>query len=100
MQRRTRWGILAERGIDLVLQSQYTGHAAGTQFAGVPGGVLGRNYYPGLALYNWSTGALQPRSVVNQVILLDLTISTDMYKKCMHGLISYSFFAFVLRARS
>lgn len=72
------YGLLAERGIDFVLQSQYTGHSAGTPFAAAPGGVLRRNYYPGLALYNWTTGALQPRSVVNQIIVAHLEPGVDL----------------------
>ena len=68
------FGLLAERGIDFVLQSQYTGHAAGTPFDGK---ILPSNYYPGLALFNWSTGALQPRSVVNQIIVAHLEPGVD-----------------------
>ena len=68
------FGQLAERGIDFVLQSQYTGHAAGGIFEGRK---LEHNYYPGLALYNWSTGALQPRSVVNQIIVAHLEPGVD-----------------------
>ena len=70
------YGAMAERGIDLVLQSQYTGHAAGTPFTGELK-VLLRNYYPGLALYNWTTGALQPRSVINQVLSAHLDVGSD-----------------------
>ena len=68
------YGQLAQRGIDFVLQSQYTGHAAGDRFQGR---TLTHNYYPGLALYNWSTGALQPRSVVNQIIVAHLKPDVD-----------------------
>ena len=71
------YGIMAERGVDLVLQSQYTGHAAGTPFAAVNGGVLVRNYYPGLALFNWTTGGLQPRSIVTQVLSAHLDVGSD-----------------------
>lgn len=69
------WGLMAERGIDLVLQSQYTGHSAGTAFLGNK--TLPRNYYPGLALYNYSTAELQPRSVVNQVIVARFDVGRD-----------------------
>jgi len=69
---------MAERGVDLVLQSQYTGHAAGTPFEAIAGGRLQSNYYPGLALYNWTTGALQPRSVVNQIIVAQLEVGSDV----------------------
>ena len=69
---------MAERGVDLVLQSQYTGHAAGTPFETIAGGRLKSNYYPGLALYNWTTGALQPRSVVNQIIVAQLDVGVDV----------------------
>jgi len=70
------WGLMAERGIDLVLQSQYTGHSAGTPFLGSKQ-TLPRNYYPGLALYNYSTAELQPRSVVNQVIVARFDVGRD-----------------------
>ena len=69
------WGLMAELGIDLVLQSQYTGHSAGTRFLGNK--TLPRNYYPGLALYNYSTAQLQPRSVVNQVIVARFDVGRD-----------------------
>ena len=72
------FGLLAERGVDFVLQSQYTGHSAGTKFPSVVGGKLVSNYYPGLALYNWTTGALQPRSVVNQIIVAHLKPGSDI----------------------
>ena len=49
----------------------------GTTFAAVPGGILRENYYPGLALYNCSTGALQPRSVVNQIISAHMHVGVD-----------------------
>eukprot|EP01050_Picozoa_sp_SAG11_P055087 SAG11_NODE_33468_length_277_cov_0.584270_1_plen_92_part_11 len=68
------YGQLAERGIDFVLQSQYTGHAVGSMFEGKK---LEHNYYPGLALYNWTSGALQPRSVVNQMIVAHLEPGVD-----------------------
>ena len=72
------FGLLAERGVDFVLQSQYTGHSAGTKFPSVLGGKLLSNYYPGLALYNWTTGDLQPRSVVNQIIVAHLKPGSDI----------------------
>jgi hypothetical protein len=61
------YGSFAARGLDFVLQSQYTGHQAGSPWGNEHGGFP-HNYYPSLSMYNWTTGIVQPRAVVIQII--------------------------------
>lgn len=70
------YGSFAARGLDFVLQSQYTGHQAGSPWGNEHGGFP-HNYYPSLAMYNWTTGTLQPRAVVIQIINAQLHPGSD-----------------------
>lgn len=59
----------AQMGLDVLGMSQYNGHAAGLRFLNL---TLPWNYYPSIAMYNWTSGVGFPRYWMVKLLVREL----------------------------